>query len=144
MCWRTIPKGLRLPAQGCEARATLGHDSVMDTTPTGLRRILRHRRLNPARISRRPQREHEFLPLTLERLHVVFAEDAFQGFESGRVARRIGVEFVVDFTSSSANQLIATTAQPPHSFKNSCSLMTFTPSFCAFSSLEPASSPART
>jgi len=29
-------------------------------------------------------------------------------------------------------------------FKNSASLMIFTPSFCALSSLEPASSPART
>ena len=32
---RTIPKGLRPPAQGCEARATLGHDSQMETNPNG-------------------------------------------------------------------------------------------------------------
>ena len=34
----SIPKGLRPPAQGCEARATLGNASTPDiTTPTGLR-----------------------------------------------------------------------------------------------------------
>src|ERR1017187_8766903 len=33
---------------------------------------------------------------------------------------------------------------PPHIFKNSASLMIFTPSFCALSNLEPASSPAST
>jgi len=32
----------------------------------------------------------------------------------------------------------------PHNFTNSASSMTCTPNFCAFSSFEPASSPART
>jgi len=35
---RSIPKGLRPPAQGCEARATLGMRSNI-TTPTGLRQF---------------------------------------------------------------------------------------------------------
>ena len=33
---RTIPKGLRPPAQGCEERATLGHGSQMETNPNGV------------------------------------------------------------------------------------------------------------
>ena len=33
---RPIPKGLRPPAQGCEARATLGHGSQMETNPNGV------------------------------------------------------------------------------------------------------------
>ena len=34
--YRSIPKGLCPPAQGCEERATLGHRSQMESTPTGL------------------------------------------------------------------------------------------------------------
>src|SRR6266550_7696821 len=37
MCPRTIPKGLRPPAQGWRATPTLGARSVMETTPTALR-----------------------------------------------------------------------------------------------------------
>ncbi len=36
---RKIPKGFRHLAQGCEARATLGHLPEMFSTPTGLRQI---------------------------------------------------------------------------------------------------------
>ncbi len=49
---RPIPKGLRPPAQGCEERATLGHDSQMEINHNGVvtklvrlasRRICRNR-----------------------------------------------------------------------------------------------------
>ena len=40
---RPIPKGLRPPAQGCEERATLGHDSKMNSTATRLRQVLSRR-----------------------------------------------------------------------------------------------------
>ena len=46
----TIPKGLWPPAQGCEARATLGHDAEMNSTATRLWQIPRRRPFNPKRI----------------------------------------------------------------------------------------------
>src|SRR6266478_2698320 len=48
----SIPTGLRLAAQGCEERATLGKAHHRDTTPTGLRPGLRRQEFNPAHISR--------------------------------------------------------------------------------------------
>ena len=50
--YRPIPKGLRPPAQGCEARATLGHGSQMETNPNGV--VTKTIRLASRRICRNP------------------------------------------------------------------------------------------
>src|SRR6267378_327866 len=44
-CRNSIPKGLRIKAQGCEPRATLGKRNAELSTPTGLRRIEANRQV---------------------------------------------------------------------------------------------------
>ena len=44
----------------------------------------------------RPQLQHEFLPLLLERVHIAFAEDALQSFVSGRVLFHVLGKLVVE------------------------------------------------
>ena|SRR5437667_3740089 len=55
ICGRTprpIPKGLRPPAQGCEARVTLGLVKASARTPTGLRPIHRDDDTTPMGLTR--------------------------------------------------------------------------------------------
>ena len=49
-----IPTGFRPPAQGCEARATLGYPSQFAPTPTGLRRLRSEPGHNPVGVAPHP------------------------------------------------------------------------------------------